>query len=642
MGTKLQTFLNRVGSIAKDDQHDLIAWLVWAVVSFGVLALWKGFESPDAAKWILIPIGLSWVFLRSWGRIREIALGDILVAAFLCWGFVRITPLNGGDEAALGLVIAILAFSVGRSRATPPGLLLDGVGALCIVRGWMDLILAKNLGEGIPLTATSFFVHKNMFGFLLAPFLVYQLGRVVQGRPRRWMAMILLGIGLPLLIVVDCRGAQLGFCVGIAVLLLATFQKVSWRKVFWGWLVLMSLLVGGIALLPQAKLERLTGTWSESRDMFAQDSANYGNSASFRRWAWAASMGVVRDHPFVGCGIGAFQHAVIPHQEPWLDRPRYPFKMLVHAHGHFFETAASQGVPAVVAEILILLAGLCTGWRRQDWVSVALLSGMTTHMVVAEASEYPASIALIWWLIGWLLSTPRRFVPIPLRWWLIVPGLFVASVLFLHVPGWLRYQMAGVHFKRTLDPALTPEQVAIELNKTLECEPRHPDVGTFLGNDLGRRGEYDTLMMVFRRIDAWSPGDKAIEIFIAKAFEHKQNFDSAIYYARIARLKHPYYLPNLLVLGQSYAKSGRCTELAQLKSTDLPQLRKIYEAKWDGRDSLFLEYLKREALKGHLTTGLVLPLQSHREVLEDLAYQEWGHRRENFEGIRALDAMGCP
>ena len=168
------------------------------------------------------------------------------------------------------------------------------------------------------------------------------------------------------LVVAPMLGGLAGLGVGLGV-------SVALRR-RWVWLLLALLLflgvifvlLGGDRLLPAAIGERFSDFLpylqiSDVRGIHVTDE----NFAVVERLAhWEAALGMLKDRPLLGVGVGNYVPVYPAYALPGWEDP------LGHAHNYYLHIAAEAGLLGLGAYVLFLLASYWHGWR-----AVAALSG---------------------------------------------------------------------------------------------------------------------------------------------------------------------------------------------------------------------------------------------------------------------------
>jgi O-antigen ligase len=326
-------------------------------------------------------------------------------------------------EAAVGLAVtAALALTAARMASTRTGLpallgMLTLCGALLAVLGLAGeaggrervLLLRANTGGG---GAYGPFVNSNHFALALEltlPAAVVLLAVAARHLTRRGegrregsvlalAAAVTLAIGGAALLRCGSRGGVL-FLLLAAVLSVPLWLKPR-RATRWPWLIAIVVLGAGIVTLAWTRLPALA-------EDFKQLLAIEGVEGNSRVDLWAGSWRLAERAPVLGCGLGAYRHAI------GLDKPATSAAALEQAHNDWVEWAATTGAAGAVV-LLVALVGVAWALRppRVRWMrfeyryplagtAVALLA-TALHEVVDFGLHIPLNLYLLACWLGLL------------------------------------------------------------------------------------------------------------------------------------------------------------------------------------------------------------------------------------------------
>lgn len=182
------------------------------------------------------------------------------------------------------------------------------------------------------------FALTNSLAGYLAPWLVVMVGigaSALAGQSRQ-QARWLIGLAAAALPVVACliltksRSAYLATLAGMVLLAIAGWRqrlRVSWRVLAVGTAAVAVLVAAAIALRA-LDVEVLT----EAR-----------KSLSYRLEYWTATMAMIRDHPWLGCGPGNYRYAYEAYKLPQASEE------VADPHNFLLEIWATAGTPAMLA-----------------------------------------------------------------------------------------------------------------------------------------------------------------------------------------------------------------------------------------------------------------------------------------------------
>jgi O-antigen ligase len=171
------------------------------------------------------------------------------------------------------------------------------------------------------------------------------------------------------------------------------------------------------------------------------------------RWRWdiyAWTVDIVKDHPWIGTGIGTFPIAIKLYQ-------RAPYVTGLYAHSHYLQTAAEMGFPALAGLLLFLGFLFRQGWKiigfleplsLERSLAVGLTAGLASsslHAAVDLGWSYPAVVlvfgiqaALLFSLVPPSLILADRSFPGPVGMKILRPVL-LSLCLFMAALGGTRY-----------------------------------------------------------------------------------------------------------------------------------------------------------------------------------------------------------
>ncbi|MFQ6057446.1 MAG: O-antigen ligase family protein [Anaerolineae bacterium] len=214
-----------------------------------------------------------------------------------------------------------------------------------------------------------------------------------------WVAVMALlfalGLLLSALILSWSRGAWLSAGAAVAVVagawswsLIAGRSSVEQARhmrrralgLLWLGLVLGGLLVlgGALDLLPPTVTARLGSVIEASIPVDVSNvEVTDENFATIERLAhWQAALGMWRDHPWLGVGIGNYVAAYPRYALPRWDDP------LGHAHNYYLNIAAETGLVGLIAYLLFLVAAFWQAWQ---------VSLRASHPLALWNTSYPRS-----------------------------------------------------------------------------------------------------------------------------------------------------------------------------------------------------------------------------------------------------------
>lgn len=365
----------------------LLALVALTAVAYGAVDPWWEGAFEGAA----FALGALWVVEGALGGRWLVAGHRMLVplAALCLFVFAQAVPFGGasvaGVEAArtlsadpaetlrCGLKLSaltlccalLLRYASGERRLRALAFTLVGVGVLSAFFG---LVRQTTHGEAVRVLAPRLaanvdgyaqFFNRNHFAFFAEMALGVALGLALGARRERRLfhAALALPLGAAL-VLSNSRGGVLGLCALSMMAALLYFASVrragreeaagrggAVRRRATGSLIFRGALIGVLLVAVPAGGAWLGGERLASR--LAAVPVELGAAPSTVRWGdrrteiWAATLGVVREHPLAGVGFGAYRAAVTAHHDASGEMS------LEQAHNDYLELAASGGLVGV-------------------------------------------------------------------------------------------------------------------------------------------------------------------------------------------------------------------------------------------------------------------------------------------------------
>lgn len=225
---------------------------------------------------------------------------------------------------------------------------------------------------------------------------------VVPWRYRVAAALFALPIALCLVLTKSRAGYLAAACGALALLCLL---DRSWRHN----LLLAGLLVALIAVLG------IAGYTSGSLDREVLTQA--AQSLSYRWHYWQGALGIIREHPWFGCGLGNFQDEYTRFKLPQAS------EVVADPHNFAFEIWSTSGTPALLAFAAVIVlavreslgkANADSGGEPTTAGPLAILTGAMAGLFLALTAGLVSTVSLPW------LVFAAGIVLLPLVWLLLV------------------------------------------------------------------------------------------------------------------------------------------------------------------------------------------------------------------------------
>lgn len=248
------------------------------------------------------------------------------------------------------------------------------------------IVFEKRLESTEPMAT---FALTNSLAGVLAPWWIVAMGLALSNRrsafarsaaaPYNRSAMTLtgllaaIGVILACLLLTKSRSAWLASAAGLGVLGLAALRH--------GGLINRRIVLAGAALLA-ALVGGAVATGSLDREILTEASKSLG----YRWQYWQASLAMIKDRPWLGCGLGNFQDEYTRYKLPDAS------EVVADPHNLLFEVWATAGTPALAAFLAIFVGvGYDLFRRRRSKLAAADIDAVSDN--AAGASLRPDKVA---------------------------------------------------------------------------------------------------------------------------------------------------------------------------------------------------------------------------------------------------------
>jgi O-antigen ligase len=240
-----------------------------------------------------------------------------------------------------------------------------------------------------------------------------------RSRPERAVAVVGCLLFPASLYLTRSRGAVVAMCVGV--LVWALLERERWWTQRWLWGTGVALLAAGGFWLTGNRLSGLWRfVWSGGASQAADASVQW--RLSILKWTWA----MIRDHPWVGVGPGAFPLALTHYQQ-------IPYTSGENPHNLYLEIAAEYGLTSAILVGLALLFCLVRAASAGHRLPLANVTRVRQMLLVAAFAAFAAHNAVD---LDW------SFPAIALTG-MVLLGLMAAGIPD-HAPRRLDVRMAGI------------------------------------------------------------------------------------------------------------------------------------------------------------------------------------------------------
>ncbi len=395
--------------------------------SIGWLTVILAFSLPLYRPWLTLSTTLAmlvWIFgggvRTSMARLKGHRLTQAILVfvalnlTSLLWSSDRMEGLQYVSKYRYLLLVPMLASAVPRlfRRPAAAAFQIGAVGSvalsLAVVTG------ALRLGGSNPGNPSATMAHLD-YTLILAVASLLALTRALYGsmpRPERLMWFGSFAVTATGLLINIGRSGQLGFLVGLTVLLLRWAFDASFR-VFAATVVVALACVAVVWVLVPPAVQRMSDAENELRAALVD--RNFESNIGGRLAAMEVASHIVRENPLLGTGVGGN----MPRFRALLDTEFTELKPAIYWYPHFHSQYAQ-----IASELgLVGIASLA-------WIFWALVRGPYRSRELATAASVVASV----YLVGFL-GEPFFHKQIPLIAFALVAALISGAQLDKENPG---------------------------------------------------------------------------------------------------------------------------------------------------------------------------------------------------------------
>jgi len=622
----------------------LVAFL-WLCLFAAPLALLPATD-PGLIKWPLMAISAS-LAVFAFVRPKSVHWVDGLAGFSILYSLFHSSYYQDQWAVELASCIMGLFYILARWKQEElPSWVVLMFSWLVGFRGIWDFVDGSVWAMGKPFQMPSFFVNRNMFAYLLAPLIWYAWSQFRISSQRKWIWGMTFTFMLVVLISSQSRGALLGFLASIiAVGVVFARERRSLVPVGKALAGFLAVIISCFLLIHsmQGNLMELGHGVKFARTELPRN-FHHKSSSETRRWIWQSTVDSWRENPVLGNGTGSAQYRMIAFQKPVLDDEANPFISAWHSHSHYLEILHDKGLLGIVLELSLLCIAF-VGWgrgRMDHFYGVGALSALTVHNIVSEASEYPASIAVWWALIGYgiMLWSQRqakryeiRLVNLSVR--TVLPILALIFSLLAVKP-----VLADLKTREALD-ARDPA-VSVQLfGQAIDLWPDNPEALYALAFNLAQSRDYSRAVVVLDHLDSVAPGVKYTTLLRTQISYHKGDYDSVIKMAHVALENYPYQRELQDVFLASLMKSGKCEELIATRQVFRMQMTRLFLAR-NHADSISFAKQGNRLLRSQVELPIWVPASVYREFIKVKAPKIAAEKMDFNQRIAKLDAYRCP
>lgn len=370
---------------------EILIWLA-AALWLGQVLIYHQQPAKLPASWLWI--SLAWLVIGSlsllWSNQLTAALGIWkayivlpVISAYLAYQFIQTTRVT---STKLLQVLYLSAMQV---------------ALLCLSQwliGWPNLNPHElSLGR-----STAMFNSANAVGLYLAPLLLLATAQVAhsyrQGWFRQWVALILIGLGLPAMLTIDSQGAWAGLVVGLVALVglswlmprLSRLKPIIWPSV----IALCLVAYTATTLIFIARFNHPPQVDNPyTRPNFS--------TMTIRQCLWQGTWQALQAQPLTGFGLASFSEVYFKHHTCDAERLVYPHNLILN----FW---VELGLMGVIAALLMVGKVLITkpSHSQQSWLVIGLQAAFIYWLIhgLVDVPYFKNDLSVLWWLLIALLA----------------------------------------------------------------------------------------------------------------------------------------------------------------------------------------------------------------------------------------------
>ncbi len=425
-----------------------IGWATFWLVLAALLALRQVCVCP-AYPWdridAIVLVGITWVVLDAFiagqqSNARAAWNGGWTWAALLA-AFVVLRRLFSDPATKRTFLAMMLALAVGNAshgiyqfsvslpaqraeyeKATPEqrarmlreaGISVDSYSPT--LRQFEDRLRSTEpfAGFGLPNSLAGFLLPWLVFGFFLV-----ESEQPAMGRSWRFIVAVGLLVLCACLVLTKSRSAWLAAILSMPFVLWAGTRKLKERWFIWSGIVGFLLAVVGL------------GIWSGTLDRPILTEALV--SLRYRLEYWRATVNLIGEHPWFGCGPGNFQIYYVQYKLPQAS------ETVADPHQFVLEIASTFGMPGLALAVILAIAVVAKArpsMLRGVSVQTHEPSGPQNRLTVGVLGAILAWLAAPWY--GALLDLPAEMEPhleLPVSWCI---GLPAAALMLVALRPWI-------------------------------------------------------------------------------------------------------------------------------------------------------------------------------------------------------------
>ena len=252
--------------------------------------------------------------------------------------------------------------------------------------------------------------NPNFVGTFALILTVFTMGLYVSFR--KWFYLFFSLLFSTTLMVSETRSAWLAFIVVVLIYLVYLWSK---KKAFVPLLLFlgMSLGINYILILNQPKTPKPVAT--KAKEIKKQVDVTNEYAGSGRLKIWEISLGVIKDHPLVGCGPEQLKNTLKKEKkEDYIAYKKYKGNTIDRAHNEYLQHAINSGIPYLIIYMALVMFCIVNAFkhvRTNPFLESALLV-VVAYLFQAFFNISVIAVAPIFWFFLGILAMSESNFPL--------------------------------------------------------------------------------------------------------------------------------------------------------------------------------------------------------------------------------------
>lgn len=274
-------------------------------------------------------------------------------------------------------------------------------GTICFIRA-LSITLAKNDTDYLFYNYFSWFIHPTYFGLYLSIALLFVITKMSGSRNaplhRRILVFTSFIYTLLLIILLNSKATLLTTALLIVIWQLAlVFAKKRLNKTSISVFAVILLLAVGALFYPKTT-RRINAAFKSLTSISQIDPSKVTDGTAIRLLIWKESVDLIKAKPLSGYGTGSSEKVLI---EKYKDKNiTYAQQTRLNAHNQFFHQMIDNGIPGLLALLLLLFFPFYHSFRKKDYFFMALVAILGINMMFENMLGLQAGIVFTAFFCG--------------------------------------------------------------------------------------------------------------------------------------------------------------------------------------------------------------------------------------------------